>query len=97
MDLKNFEATVSSGKMPGGLTDALQAMWHDAAGNWDRAHDIAQDIPHTNGSWIHAYLHRKEGDKWNANYWYQKAGKPMPSYSLEKEWEELVRYFLKQS
>jgi hypothetical protein len=97
MDFDGFKTSMQQQVMPSSLSLELQSLWHDGLNDWNKAHDIAQDIPHTNGSWIHAYLHRKEGDKWNANYWYQKAGKPMPSYSLEKEWEELVRYFLKQS
>jgi hypothetical protein len=70
-------------------------MWYDGKNNWERAHDIAQNIDDKNGSLIHAYLHRKEGDLWNAEYWYHKAGKLMPDYDLEKEWEEIVEFFLK--
>ncbi|WP_036385434.1 hypothetical protein [Muricauda sp. MAR_2010_75] len=69
---------------------ALQALWYDAKGDWEASHDIAQDIHTTMGSWIHAYLHRKEGDKWNAGYWYRQAGKPFPEYSLEEELQVLV-------
>src|SRR5688500_12446994 len=97
MDFDGFTSSIKQQTIPSSLGPELQSLWYDCLNNWNKAHDIAQDIPDKNGSWIHAYLHRKEGDKWNANYWYQKAGKTMPSYSLEKEWEELVRYFLKQS
>ena len=62
----------------------------DAKGDWEKSHNIAQDIHSDTGSWIHAYLHRKEGDIFNADYWYSKAGKKRPSVSLEKEWEEIV-------
>jgi len=76
------------------LTPALQSLWHDGRGEWHKAHDIAQDINTPDGSWIHAYLHRKEGDQANAGYWYNRANRSMPMYSLEQEWEELVSVFL---
>ena len=94
MNLKDFKMTVSSGKMPEALSDALQAMWHDAAGNWDRAHDIAQEIHAAEGSWIHAYLHRKEGDLGNAAYWYRLANQPVCKVSLEEEWEQIATALL---
>lgn len=72
----------------------LLALWHDAKGNWNLAHDQVDQLPGKSAARIHAYLHRKEGDKWNANYWYSKAGEKMPDQSLEEEWEELVRRFL---
>lgn len=73
----------------------LQALWHDAQGDWHKAHDIAQDIETPDGAWVHAYLHRKEGDLWNADYWYRRAGRTRPEVTLEAEWEEIVREFLK--
>jgi hypothetical protein len=97
MDFNGFEKSVQQQEMPSSLSPELQSLWHDGVGDWNKAHDIAQDIDDKNGSWIHAYLHRKEGDEWNANYWYQKAGRQMPPYSLEQEWEELVTHFLKRS
>ncbi|MCB0606716.1 MAG: hypothetical protein KDD12_03310 [Lewinella sp.] len=48
------------------------------------------------GAWLHAFLHRDEGDNWNAGYWYRQAGKPVPAVSIETEWEDLVRYFLEK-
>ncbi len=80
--------------MPAGLTDALQAMWHDAAGHWDMAHDIAQEIRSPEGSWIHAYLHRKEGDQTNAAYWYRRADQPECKTSLEDEWAQITSALL---
>lgn len=68
----------------------LQALWWDAKGDWESSHTIAQDIHSVMGSWVHAYLHRKEGDEWNAKYWYGRAGKPFPDYSLEEELKVLV-------
>lgn len=74
--------------------DALKAMWYDAAGNWSASHDIAQELHTDLGSWIHAYLHRKEGDDWNAGYWYNRAHKKFPKISLEEELKEIVEYVL---
>jgi len=78
------------------LSDYLVSLWYDKKGNWDKAHQVAQGIPDKDGSWIHAYLHRVEGDTWNSNYWYTIAGKKMPNISLEEEWERLVHYFLEK-
>ena len=96
MNLTQFKASLSaSSKPPEDSSYYLKALWWDGSGNWNKAHDIAQEINDKKGSWIHAYLHRKEGDLWNADYWYQKAGKKMPlSISLEEEWEEMVAVFL---
>lgn len=62
-------------------------------GDWEKAHAIVQDMKTTEAAWIHAYLHRKEGDRWNANYWYNRAGKPFCEESLEKEWKMLFDFF----
>lgn len=92
-NISEFRATLEKEEVPE-VSPYLQSLWFDARGDWDKAHDIAQDISDSNGSWIHAYLHRKEGDNWNANYWYQRAGKVMPSKSLDEEWADLVHAFL---
>lgn len=94
MDLATLKSTISNDAPPAGLPETLQAMWYDAKGAWERAHDIAQDLDNAEGSWIHAYLHRKEGDHGNAAYWYRRAGKQFPDLSLEEEWEALTRHFL---
>jgi len=70
----------------------LQALWYDAKENWNASHDIAQDIPSDIGCWIHAYLHRKEGDKFNAEYWYRRANRTYPNYTLQEEFRILVDY-----
>ncbi|HEY1022823.1 MAG TPA: hypothetical protein VGE06_10955 [Flavisolibacter sp.] len=75
---------------PGDLSEYLQALWWDAKGDWQKAHETIQDLPDKNAAWIHAYLHRKEGDIWNADYWYNRAGKKRPTNSLEEEWDRLV-------
>ena len=86
----SFKKTIQNPEPPSDWSKALQALWWDAKGDWESSHDIAQEIHSNMGSWIHAYLHRKEGDEWNAKYWYGKAGKPFPAYGLEEELEILV-------
>ncbi|MBT8185561.1 MAG: hypothetical protein KJN76_12025 [Eudoraea sp.] len=75
--------------------EALRAVWFDAKGDWEAAHNIAQEMDSPLGSWIHAYLHRKEGDDWNAGYWYRRAGKKFPETGLDKEFKALVETALK--
>jgi hypothetical protein len=70
------------------------ALWHDARGNWAEAHRIAQDVDTSSGAWVHAYLHRKEGDLGNAAYWYRRAGQQVAEDSLDAEWARLVQAFL---
>ena len=85
-------------KSPHQLTVALQALWHDARGDWERAHDLAQEAAGADGDWVHAYLHRKEGDEGNASYWYSRAGHAKPDFNWEAEWAEIVTTLLgKQS
>jgi hypothetical protein len=92
--LADFVKSLSTDTPPSGVSEELQALWYDGKGDWGKAHDIAQDIYNDNGSWIHAYLHRKEGDIQNAHYWYRKAGKSLPSVSLNVEWLQLCEYFI---
>ncbi|MEZ4808785.1 MAG: hypothetical protein R2819_00380 [Allomuricauda sp.] len=89
-NFSSFLETLHNGCPDQEWSSALQALWWDAKGDWEASHNIAQDIHSTMGSWIHAYLHRKEGDEWNAKYWYGRAGKPFPSYGLEEELRILV-------
>ena len=94
MTLDEFTASLSQPRPPDGLSNLLQAMWYDGKDDWNAAHNIAQDITSPDGSWIHAYLHRREGDEGNAMYWYRRAGKPMPRMSLQNEWEQIVTALL---
>ena len=73
---------------------ALLALWWDAHGDWERAHQVAQDVAGADGAWVHAYLHRKEGDDGNAAYWYRQARRGMPTDDLRAEWEGIVRELL---
>jgi hypothetical protein len=94
MTLPEFKATLGSTSPPAGLSAPLLALWHDGRDDWDRAHGVAQDITDADGSWIHAYLHRKEGDASNAAYWYRRAGRPVARTSLAEEWEEIATALL---
>ena len=94
MTLEQFRATLTEQAPPHDLSPALQAMWEDAKGNWNAAHTIAQGIEDKTGSWIHAYLHRKEGDLRNADYWYRRAGQAVAREPLEDEWTKIVSTIL---
>lgn len=91
MNFDQFQTSVSAEQPPDGISASLTALWHEARGDWNRAHDLLQDIETAQASWVHAYLHRKEGDESNARYWYDKAGKPFPAgRSLEEEWRDIA-------
>jgi hypothetical protein len=79
---------------PPAVGSLLRALWHDARGDWNRAHEIAQDVGDDRGAWVHAYLHRKEGDLANARYWYRRAGQPEAVGSLDAEWDRIVSALL---
>jgi hypothetical protein len=89
-DLASFRASLREDAPPPGLPLALQALWWDGKGNWERAHAAAQDDAGADGSLVHAYLHRVEGDPGNARYWYSRAGRAMPAMPLADEWAALV-------
>ncbi len=90
MDLQSFKESLSQNQPPQNVSVYLKALWYDAKGDWHKAHELIQDVTDTTASWIHAYLHRKEGDLANAGYWYSKAAKKTPSISLQEEWEQMV-------
>jgi len=94
MNLQQLKESINENKIPNNLSVYLKALWYDAKGNWDEAHQIIQDVPDKNASWIHAYLHRKEGDMNNADYWYNQAERKRPNISLNEEWEEIVKAML---
>jgi hypothetical protein len=76
------------------LPPLLRALWHDARGEWDAAHHLAQDVDDADGAWVHAYLHRKEGDPGNAAYWYERANQPVATDSLSAEWDRIAAALL---
>ena len=80
---------------PAGLTPALSALWWDRRGDWERAHAAAaRDEQGRDAAWVHAYLHRREGDAANARYWYRRAGRPAAQTPLEAEWDEIAAALL---
>ncbi|WP_420148012.1 hypothetical protein [Spirosoma sp.] len=92
MTIDQFEATLTQANPPADLNPILQGLWYDARGNWEQAHNIAQSREGTQRyDRLHAYLHRKEGDRFNANYWYRRANATFFNGSLEEEWQELVQ------
>lgn len=93
VDEKRFHESLNQAVCPLEFDVLLQALWYDGKGNWNAAHNLINDLTAPDAAWVHAYLHRKEGDLSNADYWYRRAGKPSVSYSLEREWRELVSYF----
>jgi hypothetical protein len=95
MDLREFRQSLAADAPPAGLDKLAQALWFDAKDDWRRAHEIAQSVQGKAGARVHAYLHRKEGDRDNANYWYDRAGAVMPKVPLKKEWELLATRLLR--
>jgi hypothetical protein len=91
---QEFRDSLREDRPPDGLSLALAALWWDAKGNWTAAHESAQQDEGFAGSWVHAYLHRKEGDSSNAGYWYRRAGKLPPAGSPEREWSEIAAALL---
>ena len=94
MTLDRLKATLTQPEPPEDLAPALRALWHDARGDWETAHRIAQDVEDEDGAWVHAYLHRKEGDAGNAAYWYQRARQPVATDSLGSEWDRIATALL---
>ncbi len=97
MDVETLaQSATSPAEEPAGLNDTERLLWLAKAGHWHEAHDLSQQVPDPAGSWIHAWLHRQEGDYGNACYWYTRAGKPAAPEEapLEKEWFDIARALL---
>ncbi|MCZ4225423.1 hypothetical protein [Pedobacter rhodius] len=94
MTLELFKASLKSDNPESSLSAQLKALWYDGKGDWHKAHEQVDHLNDTSSANVHAYLHRKEGDIWNADYWYRKAKLTRPELSLEQEWEQLVLRFL---
>jgi len=97
MTIDEIRATLQDAVPPEGLSEALRALWHDAHGDWKTSHQIAQEVEDETGAWVHAYLHRKEGDLGNAAYWYRRAGQPVATGDLEAEWSRIVSVLLSRT
>ena len=94
MSFADFLKSRADPAPPAGLAQPLQALWHEARGQWEEAHALAQAAGSVEGAWVHAYLHRKEGDESNAAYWYARAGHPVATGALPDEWERIARTLL---
>jgi hypothetical protein len=94
MSFAEFLKSTAGSAPPAGLDGPLRALWLEARGRWDEAHEAAQAAGGADGAWVHAYLHRKEGDTMNAGYWYARAGQPAATGGLEAEWETIARALL---
>ena len=90
MDPKKFRASIAGEAPPAGLPPTLEALWWDAKGDWARAHTQVDELETPGAMAVHAYLHRKEGDEWNANYWYRRAGRHFHRTTLQAEWDALL-------
>ena len=94
MTFQAFKDSLRNDQPPAGLDTYLLALWWGGKGDWHRAHDLVQDGQDSGTSWIHAWLHRVEGDEGNASYWYARAGRKKPSGPLDEEWGQLSEHFL---
>ena len=89
-----FKDSLSQPVPPADLSVYLTALWYDGKGDWKTAHEQVDSLEDATACWVHAYLHRKEGDTWNADYWYRKANKKRPGITLQEEWEAIVTALL---
>ena len=94
MTIQDFKASIDQPTAPENLTIQMESLWWDAKGNWYKAHELIDQLEDPISAHIHAYLHRVEGDLWNARYWYNRAGKPAYTGDLAQEWEMLVKMYL---
>ena len=94
MKIGAFKASLRAARPPRGLSPPLRALWWAAKDKWATAHEIAQEHDGGDAAWVHAYLHRAEGDADNAGYWYRRAARPPATGSLPAEWTAIVRALL---
>lgn len=94
MTFEAFFLSTQKDAAPSGLAPAIEALWHLKKGDWDKAHEFAQEDDSPAGSWVHALLHRIEGDEGNAAYWYGKAGRKKSAHSTDEEWAEIAKELL---
>jgi len=92
--LTEFKDSLKLNQPINGLPIQLISLWYDGKGDWKKAHAQVDHLTDNESALVHAYLHRKEGDTWNANYWYRKAQQHPPELSLQEEWEQLILHFL---
>ena len=94
MNFTEFVDSLTNDEPSGELNSLLLALWYERNGNWEKAHTLVQDIKSKEAAWIHAYLHRREGDPGNASYWYRRAGRTTPTLSMDEEWDTIVTEML---
>ncbi len=94
MDRMEFEHSLGNQQPPSGLPPLLQALWWAARGDWEQAHTLAQDVNSPEGAWVHAYLHRREGDQGNAAYWYRQANRTDSREPFDTERQALIEALL---
>lgn len=94
MTFNEFNNSLSKSIPPSSISGYLLSLWYDGKNEWEKAHTTIQDIEDKTAAWIHAYLHRKEGDIGNADYWYNRSGRKRPDLSLKDEWEAIVKELL---
>ena len=97
MTIREFISSLEKSEPPPEISLPLQALWYARKGDWEHSHSIAQEVPTPDGSWVHAWLHRVEGDNSNARYWYNRAGQPMPKSPVDEEWESIATNILTHS
>jgi hypothetical protein len=96
MTITEFKSSLIDSHPPSGISVYLQSLWHDGKGDWHKAHSLVDSMPGADAAHVHAYLHRKEGDLSNADYWYRRANQLRPPVELDQEWETLVQKFLQE-
>jgi hypothetical protein len=94
MEIQHFTDSLSQAEPPPNLSAPLTALWWEAKGDWARAHALVDEVETRDGMAVHAYLHRKEGSEWNADYWYRRSGRDFHRPSIEDEWTTLVHALL---
>jgi len=97
MTLEEFRASLAREAPPDGLGPALLGLWHQGRGAWEAAHETVQSDDGADAAWVHAHLHRVEGDEMNAGYWFRRAGKPHTRGDLDTEWAEMAAALLATS
>jgi len=96
MTLEELRASLAQREPPADLPPLVRALWLEARGDWAGAHGVAQDVKGRDGAWVHAYLHRKEGDADNAAYWYGRAKRPVCTKDLVEEWADIAKSLLSE-
>ena len=94
MTFEAFRSSLHHTQPPANLPAPLEALWWDAKGNWSAAHNLVDHLETPEGMAVHAYLHRKEGEQWNADYWYRRSTKKYHRPQLAEEWQALIQAFL---